>query len=105
MKIVLVCAGGMSTSLIVEAVKKEMELRKLEGEVQAISLSLLPKVMREASCVLVAPQVRHRLKGILALGEEAKTPVGLIDAAAYGRVDGKTVLEQALKLIQPTVFE
>lgn len=88
----------MSTSLIVEAMKKEAVARKLACDIDAISLTSLPNLISDASCVLVAPQVRHRLKGVEELGLQSGKPVGLIDAVAYGRVDGKAVLEQALAL-------
>lgn len=99
MTIFLVCAGGMSTSLIAQAMEKEASQSNVDCKVEAISISLLPSRIEAASCVLVAPQVRHRLKNIEEIAQKANKPVALIDTAAYGRIDGKAVLNQALGLI------
>lgn len=98
MKILLVCSGGMSTSLIVEAMKKQADVRGIPCQIEAIPLSSLAAEIHASSCVLVAPQVRHRLKSVEELAKNAGKPVTVIDSTAYGRVDGKAVLNQALLL-------
>lgn len=100
MKILLVCAGGMSTGLIVGSMKREAEKLAVNSEIEAIALSHLPQVIEGASCVLVAPQVRHRLKGIEEMGQKSGKPVALIDPIAYGRLDGKMILEQAMAMVK-----
>lgn len=101
MKILLVCSGGMSTSMLVEAMKKEAASRNLDQGIEAIALTALPDKTQDAACVLVAPQVRHRMKSVEETAAKFGKPVGLIDPQAYGRIDGRAVLDQALKLIRP----
>jgi PTS system cellobiose-specific IIB component len=99
MKIFLVCSGGMSTSLLVQAMKKEAQARQLQVDIEALPLSVLPQKIKEASCVLIAPQVRHRAKSIEELAQKEGKCVGIIDGQAYGKIDGKSVLEHALSLL------
>lgn len=90
----------MSTSLLVNAMNQEASKRKLDLPIEALSLSALSKRIDEASCILVAPQVRHRYAGMEASAKEAGKPIGLIDGTAYGKMDGSAVLEQALALMK-----
>jgi len=89
----------MSTSLLVNTMKNEASARHLDYEFEALSLSALSKRMPEAACVLVAPQVRHRYSSLETSAKEAEKPIGLIDGVAYGKMDGKAILDQALNLI------
>jgi len=98
MKIFLVCSGGMSTGLLANAMKKEAALQQIQSDIEAISLSALPKRLPEAAVVLVAPQVRHRYSDIESSAKALGKPVGLIDGVAYGTMNGKIVLRQALDL-------
>lgn len=91
----------MSTSLLVEAIKKEAAARALPCEVESTALHLLEGRIAEASCVLVAPQVRHRLQSVQELGTRHGKPVAAIEPQAYGRIDGKAILDQALSLARP----
>ena len=50
--------------------------------------------------VLVAPQVRHRLKDFEAEAAEYKTPVALIPPQAYTPLGGPAVLAQILQLVK-----
>lgn len=99
MKIYLVCSGGMSTSLLVERMKKEASNQKIAYPIEAIPLANLETHLDDAACILVAPQVRHQSKQIQALAEKHRLPVAVIDTAAYGAIDGQAILNQALQLI------
>lgn len=55
--IVLMCAGGMSTSIIMKNIKKAADVEGLECEVSAHAVSEAAAIGRNADCILLGPQV------------------------------------------------
>ena len=99
MNILLTCAAGMSTSLMVEKMKKEAEKRDLDATIKAEPIDQFRDLVTEYDVVLLGPQVRYKLADFKKIGAENDVPVDVIDSVAYGRVDGGKVLDQALELI------
>ena len=100
-KIKLVCCVGMSTSILVNRMKKVAADRGLETEISATSETELVNdwAKNPADVVLLGPQVRYMQKKI----EERvnhSVPIGLIEMRTYGLMDGAKVLDQALKLYE-----
>ena len=81
-KILLCCAAGMSTSLLVNKMKAEAEARGLEVEIWAEPLD-------KASV-----EVPKKKKA-----EENRKKIEAINMVDYGMMNGKKVLDQALALI------
>src|SRR5690606_20677398 len=98
-KIVLVCAAGMSTSLVVQRMKKEAADRQLDVEVIAIPMEEFEEQIQDASVVLVGPQVRFRLAEFEKKAKDYGVPVAVIDPRDYGMVNGAKILDTALSLI------
>ena len=100
-KIMLVCGAGMSTSLLVLRMEEEAKKRGLECEIGATSEGLAADEysQRSPQCILVGPQIRYLLAKIRDQHAKGEVPVEMIDMRTYGMMDGKKVLEQALKLI------
>ena len=100
MKIVLCCAAGMSTSLVVERMKKAAAERGVETEIVAYGEPLVQKGLAETpDILLLGPQVRYLLNKMKALYEPQGTHVAVIDMRDYGMVNGAKILESALKLL------
>lgn len=97
--ILLCCAAGMSTSLLVESMEEAASEQGIKANIRAISISLLEESIEEADVVLVGPQIKFKFKQIKVIAEENSIPTELISIVDYGRVDGKNVLKQALRLI------
>ena len=95
MNILLVCAAGMSTSLLVANMKKFADK---ESKINAVAFSELENVIDEYDVVLVGPQLRYKLSNIKKIGDAKNKPVDVIDSLAYGRMDGEKTLEFAKKL-------
>ncbi len=93
MKIVLCCQIGMSSSLLVEKMKKEALDRNLKIDIEVCSLGEADDV--RADIILLAPQVHHAYNK---LKKESKAKVGKIDIRNYGLINGKGVLDLALSL-------
>ena len=87
--IVLMCAGGMSTSIIMKNIKKAADAEGLECEVSAIG--------RNADCILLGPQVGYAKDEVCAACPEV--PVGVIPMTTYGMMDGVKALAQAKELM------
>ena len=88
-KIILLCAGGMSTSMLVKNMQK-------------CSIAAFPQAdakdkASDADCILLGPQIRF------AKGKVAEAcpgvPIDAIDMKIYGRMDGKGALGVAKKLM------
>lgn len=90
----------MSTSLLVERMKKVAGERMLDVRIEAIPQADFDSRVSEATVVLLGPQVRYRLKEFKALADARGKPIDVIDMIAYGTVNGARVLDQALALIQ-----
>lgn len=98
-KILLVCSAGMSTSLLVEKMKKAALERQLPCEIEAIPVADFDARVDEADVVLLGPQVRYKLAACKQVADAKGKPIDVIDMMAYGMVNGAQVLDQALALI------
>ena len=64
MKVLLVCAGGMSTGLLMKKMKEYWEQQGEELTIDAVGLAEYKDVFQNYECVLVGPQVRYKLDDI-----------------------------------------
>lgn len=98
-KILLACSAGMSTTLLVSRMKEEAKVRGIEAEIWAVTQDQAPSEMEQADVLLIGPQMKFLKEKLSKIADELETPLDVIDPEAYGRVDGKGVLDQALALI------
>jgi cellobiose PTS system EIIB component len=98
-KVVLVCAAGMSSSLLEDKIRqaasdsgRAMELRAVD----ATTMSMWDYAKDTMDVILVAPQVRFKKRGIIAQAEPHGVVVEDIDTIAYGMVDGEKIFNQVL---------
>lgn len=95
-KIVLCCAAGMSTSMLVERMKQAAVKKGVEVEIKAVSISAFDNEINSADLVLLGPQVRYQLNKFQAIAQPLGKRVVVIDMKDYGMMDGDAVLEKAL---------
>lgn len=95
----LACSSGMSTSLLVKKMEEEAENRGIDVRIWAVAQDKAVQELENADVLLIGPQMRFMKKKYAKTAEEAGTPLDVIDPVSYGRVDGKAVLDHALKLI------
>lgn len=96
-KIVLCCAAGMSTSLVVQRMQKVAEAEGYECTIVAVPYSAANKTIAEADVILLGPQVRFNLKPCQE--KFPNIPSAVIDMRAYGMCDGAAILKQAKELL------
>lgn len=63
-KIVLLCAGGMSTSLMVTKMKDYADSIGFECEINAYAVNTAAKNAKDADMILLGPQVRFSMDEI-----------------------------------------
>lgn len=99
MRIMLACAMGMSTSILVQKMKDTAKKQGKEYKIWAVDLSQIEHEKGNFDVVMLGPQVMGSLRKIRKIvGDEA--PVEVIDMASYGRIDGSAVLKQAENIIK-----
>ena len=96
--ILLVCAAGMSTSLLVNKMKAAAKERGLEINIDALPVSECSRVIDEVDMVLLGPQVRFQKPQVDAL-VKGRIPVEVIDMRLYGTMNGKAILEQVIEKV------
>ncbi|MFC4183302.1 PTS sugar transporter subunit IIB [Saccharococcus thermophilus] len=98
MNILLICAAGMSTSLLVTKMQQAAKERGLDANIWAVSADEARDHLDQADVVLLGPQIRYKLAHFKKEGEARGIPVDVINPADYGRVNGAGVLDLALRL-------
>lgn len=98
-RILLCCAAGMSTSLLVTKIKKAADEQGLETEIWAEPLEKVRDHIGNADVLLLGPQVKYALNDLKVVCEEKGIPIDVIPMMDYGMMNGPKVLELALKLI------
>ncbi|WP_196606962.1 PTS sugar transporter subunit IIB [Pectinatus frisingensis] len=92
-KIVLLCASGMSTSMLVKKMQTAAQKMAYICEIAAYPTSEAKTKASDADLILLGPQVRFSMEKI-----KAQCPgvqVAAIDMRLYGKMDGKAVIEFA----------
>lgn len=97
MKILLACALGCTTGMLVDKMKQSAEPGDI---IEAHSVNEVKKIYKNYDCVILGPQVRLQLDEIRKFCTPDHIPVDMVDFAAYGRMDGAKVYQQAKKLVQ-----
>ena len=92
----LVCAAGMSTSLLVNRMKETAETKEIEFQIEAHPVGQIEKYGEAADVILLGPQVRYELKNVKKMFLDK--PVEIINMQDYGTMNGAKVLDTDLKL-------
>ncbi|NRG33070.1 PTS sugar transporter subunit IIB [Niallia circulans] len=97
-KILLACAGGFSTSMLVEKMKESALAKGLEVVIDACGEGDLENNL-PADIIMLGPQMGHAEDSVREK-VDASVPVTVIDMMDYGMMDGEKVLNTALNLIK-----
>lgn len=97
-KILLACAGGYSTSMLVERMKESAKEKGIDIEIDATAESAIDKVIDQVDIIMLGPQMGHAEDGLKAK-YGSKVPITTIDMMDYGMMDGEKVLNTALELM------
>ncbi|MDM8195460.1 PTS sugar transporter subunit IIB [Massilimicrobiota timonensis] len=98
-KILLACNAGMSTSLLVSNMQKYAKEIGVEVMIEAMPVLQAEKSWQDWDIILLGPQVRHVIGKFKETVKE-QIPVLVIDMRDYGLMNGKNVLNTALKALE-----
>ncbi|WP_079478706.1 PTS sugar transporter subunit IIB [Halobacillus salinus] len=98
--ILLACSSGMSTSLLVSKMEEVAKEKGVEVKIWAVGQDKAMTEMENADILLIGPQMRFMKKKFSKVADKVGIPLEVIDPVAYGRVDGKAVLEKALETME-----
>lgn len=101
MKVLFVCSLGMSSTIAVNALKKEAEKNGLDIVVNAVSTQEFEEEVKGGYDVaMVAPQIRHRYDTLKEYAEAVNVPCALIQPQAYSPLGGAKLLKQIQDLMK-----
>lgn len=98
-KILLLCAAGMSTSLLVTKMLKAAEEKNIKVKIEACPVEQFNEKLNEFDIFLLGPQVRFKQADLNKLAADVGKKVEVINMMDYGTMNGVKVLETALKAL------
>lgn len=95
--IMLVCAAGMSTSLLVSKMQKAAEAQGMDAEIFAVSAQEADDNLKKKNIdvLLLGPQVKFMEKQFQGKVAGSNTKLGVINMQDYGMMNGEKVLKSA----------
>lgn len=96
MKIMLVCAGGMSTGILMNKMKKWAQEHGKELDVKAYGVGEYERHFQEYECILLGPQISYKEKEIKAVVGDM--PVSQIASMDYALGNVENIMKQVEKL-------
>lgn len=101
MKVLFVCSAGMSSTIVVNALKKEAQKNNIEMDVLAVGTEQFEEEVKNGYDVaMVAPQVRHRFDRLKEYAQEANVACDIILPQAYSPLGGAKLLKQVMGLVK-----
>lgn len=97
MNVLLVCAAGMSTSLLVNRMNEAAQAKGIDIHIEAHPAGSVEQYGDAADVILLGPQVRYELKKVQK--QYADKSVEVINMQDYGMMNGSKILDRALELI------
>ncbi|OIN38098.1 PTS sugar transporter subunit IIB [Streptococcus pneumoniae] len=99
--IMLACAAGMSTSLLVTKMQKAAEDKGLDAEILAVPAPEAEEIVatKEVNVLLLGPQVRYLLGDFQEKLKDRQILVAVIPMTDYGMMNGSKVLDLAESLL------
>jgi PTS system cellobiose-specific IIB component len=97
MKILLACAGGMSTGMLVQKMVAYAKSQGIEAEIAAYGLGELKEVVAGTDVILLGPQIGFQQEEVQQ--KYPTIPVAVIDKMDYAMMNGEKAFKLAQKLM------
>ncbi|MGH1811675.1 PTS sugar transporter subunit IIB [Enterococcus entomosocium] len=98
MKILLVCANGLSTSILMQKMEKWGKEKNVDLAVKAVPVGGYESVYQDYDCVLVAPQISYKLDEVQ--NNVVGVPVGAINSIDYGISNVDNIIKYVNQIIE-----
>lgn len=95
--IMLFCAGGMSTSILVKKMEAAAAAQGYDVTISAHALAQVDELGPQADILLLGPQVRFQMAGVKAKFPDK--PVEAINPRDYGIMNGEAVIAEVKKVL------
>jgi len=97
-QITLVCAAGMSTSLLMSKMEKAAAEMNVDVKIRATPEAQFKAYEKETDILLLGPQVSYIFEKMKKKYEPMGMKVSVVDTVDYGMMNGEKVLKKALGL-------
>ena len=100
--VLIICAAGMSSSLLIKAIENAGVEAELTIEVityHSIGSANWNFVKNPVDIVMIAPQIRFFKKSIETLASLHGIPVVVMEPSVYGMADGGRLLQQVMNVL------
>lgn len=97
MKILLVCAGGMSTGILMNKMKEYWKEQGQELEIMATGLAEYQDVYKDYEIIMLGPQISYRLDEVK---ENTGLPCEAIPSYDYAVANCSQIMKLANKLLE-----
>ncbi|EOU2463752.1 PTS sugar transporter subunit IIB [Vibrio cidicii] len=98
-KILLCCAAGMSTSMVVKKMLQAAEQKNIAVEINAVGLDEFDANLANYDCFLLGPQIKYKLNDFKVKADAVNKPIAVINQMDYGMMKGDKILDEALAMI------
>lgn len=95
-KILLICAGGASTGLLMQKMEKYAKEIDVDLDIKATGVMSYDKYEQAYDVILIGPQIRYKLKEIEA---NVHIPCAVIESLDYGLQNCPNIMKQAMNLL------
>jgi cellobiose PTS system EIIB component len=98
-KVLLVCATGMSSSLLEAKTIQAAKRHGHELDIQAVSvgeIAIFDFGTKQLDIILIAPQVRYKKKSLIPLAAPYGIRIEDIDPVTFGMVDGEKLFQKII---------
>lgn len=100
MKVILVCSGGMSTSILIDSLKKEAEKLGKEFSAKAIGVNEVNENLNDCDIVLVAPQIKYKFDSIKEFVDSKNIKIYQIQPMEYTPVGANNLMKSIIKKLE-----
>lgn len=97
-RILLVCVGGMSSTLLVNKMEKDAKKRDIDCKILAVGEGNIKSELGNFDILLLGPQLRFMFDDVKSIVGD-KAPVAIIDMVNYGTCNGHAVLNTVLEIL------
>lgn len=97
--ITLICAAGMSTSMLMAKMQESAKKQGIEAKIIAMSEAKFEEYEETTEVLLLGPQIAYLEEEIKEQYEPKGIKVAVINMMDYGTMNGEKVLKDALALL------
>ncbi len=90
-KVLLICAGGMSTGILMKKMEKYAEEKGIGLQIDAVGMSAYEDVCKNYDVILLGPQVSYKKAEI---EQNTKMPIAVIAAYDYAIGNVANIMKQ-----------